>query len=244
MSQASAQADLAAVWHLADAVARWRALYAPPLSAALPPPVQAAVLLDAGFACSLQQARRSAAGGPARPEFALAAGDVCAFCAGALGGAVGAVLAVVSASDVRVTANGDGACLLHVPQAGAGGPGAPRMEVLSVHRPLLADEQALHEPGGSDAAARNPEADAADELGPPDLCAEGTGAPVAPANAALAAATVRGGTLAAEAGDLSMSWLSRLAALVSVGYAAEAAADAPAPAPLDVTLHLQVGGVC
>lgn len=50
------RADLAALWHLADAVGRWRALYAPPLPAALPPPVQAALLLDVGFACSLQQA--------------------------------------------------------------------------------------------------------------------------------------------------------------------------------------------
>lgn len=185
------------------------------------------------------QARGGAAGKPARPEFALAAGEVRAFCAGALGGAVGAALAVVGASDVRVAADGDGACLLHVPPAGAGGPGAPCMEAFSVHRPLLPDECAHHGRGGSDAAALGSEAGAADDLGPPDLCAEGAGAPAAPASAALAAATVKGGTLAAEAGDLGMGWLARLAALVSVGYAPEAGAGAPAPAQLDLTLHLQ-----
>lgn len=51
------RADLAALWHLADALAAWRAAYTPPPPAALPPPVQAAVLVDAGLSCSLQQAR-------------------------------------------------------------------------------------------------------------------------------------------------------------------------------------------
>ncbi|KAK9836947.1 hypothetical protein WJX81_001853 [Elliptochloris bilobata] len=243
------QADLAAVWHLADAVSRWRALYAPPLPAALPPPVQAAVLLNGGFTCSLQQARGSAPGDAAQPEFTLSGGDVRAFCSAGLGGALGAALAVVSASDARIAAGGGGVCLLHVPPAGAWGPGAPRMEVLSVHRPLLPEEQARHY--GSEAEGSFRGAPAAepvtvdgsepnfDDLGPPDLCAEGTAAPAVPATAALAAATVRGATLAAEGGDLTLPWLGRLAALVAVGYAAEPTADAPAPAPLDLTLHLQ-----
>jgi len=44
------------VWHLAEAVSRWRAAYVPPLPAALPPPVQAALLVDAGVSCTLHQA--------------------------------------------------------------------------------------------------------------------------------------------------------------------------------------------
>lgn len=65
------------------------------------------------------------------------------------------------------------------------------------------------------------------------MAAEGAGGAPAPATAALALASVRGATLAADEGDLTLPWLRRLAALVAVGYAAE-------PAPLDLTLHLQV----
>jgi hypothetical protein len=223
------RADLAALWHLADALAAWRAAYAPPPPAVLPPPVQAAVLVDAGLSCSLQQARAhpnpsrnpprvfqrstawchlhapcgrrpaplalaiaefrpglqdltgcaetgtalgarccrrkpimmpsalasnvksandngevwSAAGwqerdGPAaadsRPAFVLSAMELRAFAGAGLGGALGASLALVTASDARVAAGEAGACLLHVPPAGAAGPGAPCVELLSVHR--------------------------------------------------------------------------------------------------------------
>jgi len=70
----------------------------------------------------------------AHPEFLLSSGEVRAFAAAGLGGALGAALAMVVASDAHVAAGADGACLLHVPPGGAGGPAAPRLEVLSVSR--------------------------------------------------------------------------------------------------------------
>jgi len=233
--------------------------------------------------------------------------ELRAFAGAGLGGALGASLALVSASDARVAAGDAGACLLHVPPAGAAGPSAPRVELLSVHRcappvparpcptpgakkgvalscwtgmrclPLPAPAKLLfcvlrgsragswlQRPAAADAERppyrrpllpdeRPPLADAARDVGPhrsgeaaphdqdpPDMAAEGAGGAPAPATAALALASVRGATLAADEGDLTLPWLRRLAALVAVGYAAEPAPDAPAPAPLDLTLHLQV----
>jgi hypothetical protein len=113
-------------------------------------------------------------------------------------------------------------------------------------RPLLPDERpplADAARGGACGGAADPHRSggaAPHDLDPPDLAAEGASAAPAPATAALALASVRGATLAADEGDLTLPWLRRLAALVAVGYAAEPAPDAPAPAPLDLTLHLQV----
>jgi len=133
-------------------------------------------------------------------------------------------------------------CVLRGSRAGSWlqRPAAADAERLPYRRPLLPDERPPLADAARDVGPHRSGEAAPHDQGPPDMAAEGAGGAPAPATAALALASVRGATLAADEGDLTLPWLRRLAALVAVGYAAEPAPDAPAPAPLDLTLHLQV----
>ncbi|KAK9805512.1 hypothetical protein WJX72_002557 [[Myrmecia] bisecta] len=211
------QADLAALWHLADAYLRWRAqTVAAALNAsndlhsdgfdslAAVVPSQCAILLEGGFRCNLRhgpQGTQVDMGARDGAVFLVDAAQVRVFSVSSLGSSVDAGTTSVFCQGVSV-ANGDTrASLLYCPpeSCSTSSRSCPCIEVLHVQRAIDL------------ATSRHPTRTFT-------LGAE---------TEALGAACIRGTTFATDEGDLALSWVSRLIGFFAVNYAEEAAEEAP-----------------